>query len=141
VRHGRNADTQGGVAVGSVQNIELLQSFPVERLRKDLLEWWSFVQRKFPWRQTRDPYSVLIAEILLHRTRADQVAQLYQVLLERFPSVQALANSTPDELRELLYSAGLHWRWALLHAMAIDLASRFHGRIPQRREDLTILQR
>ena len=112
---------------------------PVENLRSDLLQWWSYARRHFPWRETRDPYRILIAEILLHRTRADQVVPLYELFLERFPNVQALAKSTPDELLELFHSAGLQWRWKLLHAMAVDLEKRFRGQIPDSLEDLSSL--
>jgi len=85
----------------------LLQSFPVGKLRNDLLNWWESAKRRFPWRETRDPYRILVAEVLLHRTRADQVVPLYELFLECFPNVQALAKSTPDELLKLFHSAGL----------------------------------
>ncbi len=117
----------------------ILEAFPIEDLRSDLLQWWSYSRRPFPWRETRDPYRVLIAEILLHRTRADQVVPLYELFLERFPDVPALANSTPDELLELFHSAGLQWRWKLLHAMAVDLERRFCGQIPDSFEALSSL--
>ena len=98
----------------------ILDGFPVENLRSDLLKWWSLEKRHFPWRETRDPYKILIAETLLHRTRADQVVPLYERFLKQFPNVQSLAKSTPGELRELYHSAGLHWRWKLLHLLAFS---------------------
>ena len=117
----------------------LLQSFPVGKLRNDLLNWWESAKRRFPWRETRDPYRILVAEVLLHRTRADQVVPLYELFLECFPNVQALAKSTPDELLKLFHSAGLQWRWKLLHAMAVDLERRFRGQIPDSFEALSSL--
>lgn len=122
-------------------NVEhLLTGFPVQKIRDNLLQWWNHTgQRRFPWRQTRDPFKVLIAEVLLHRTRADQVVPLYQLFLERFPNIQAIAESSPDELQRTFYSAGLIWRWKLLHAMAVNLVERFNGQIPDSFEDLTSL--
>jgi A/G-specific adenine glycosylase len=110
---------------------ELLEYLPVQTLRSDLLRWWRYGKREFPWRETRDPYRVLVAEVLLHRTRADQVSPLYEVFLKRFPNVQALAKSTPDELLRLFHSAGLQWRWKLLHAMSVEIESKFNGQIPE----------
>jgi A/G-specific adenine glycosylase len=110
---------------------EILDYLSVHTLRNDLLCWWRHGRRSFPWRETRDPYKVLVAEVLLHRTRADQVVPLYELLLVRFPDVQALAKSRPDELLRLLHSAGLQWRWKLLHAMSVELEARFNGQIPE----------
>jgi len=117
----------------------ILEGFPIENMRSDLLQWWSLAGRHFPWRETRDPYRVLIAEILLHRTRADQVVPIYKLFLKRFPNIQTLAKSTPDELAELYHSAGLYWRWKLLHSMAVEIKVRFQGKIPDAFEDLTSL--
>ena len=117
----------------------ILDGFPVENLRSDLLKWWSLEKRHFPWRETRDPYKILIAETLLHRTRADQVVPLYERFLKQFPNVQSLAKSTPGELRELCHSAGLHWRWKLLHLLAVEVKTRFQGQIPDAFEYLTSL--
>ncbi|MBT9140308.1 MAG: Adenine DNA glycosylase [Dehalococcoidia bacterium] len=117
----------------------ILEGFPIETLRSDLLQWWFYPRRRFPWRETCDPYRILVAEVLLHRTRADQVVPLYELFLERFPNVQALAKSTPDELLELFYSAGLQWRWKLVHAMAVELQARFYGQIPDDFEQLISL--
>lgn len=109
----------------------ILTGFPICDMRQDLLRWWHHGKRCYPWRETRDPYKVLVAEVLLHRTRADQVVPLYEAFLRRFPDAGSLARSTPDELTELFHSAGLRWRWKLLHAMAVQLAESFDGQIPE----------
>lgn len=113
-----------------------LMDFPISGMRRDLLQWWNHGKRCYPWRETRDPYKVLVAEVLLHRTRADQVVPLYEAFLWHFPKVGSLARSTPDELAELFRSAGLHWRWKLLHAMAVQMEGDFDGQVP---EDFEIL--
>jgi A/G-specific adenine glycosylase len=114
----------------------ILEGFPVENLRSDLLQWWNHAKRHFPWRETRDPYRILVAETLLHRTRANQVIPLYELFLQRFPDVKTLAQSYPQELTELFRSGGLQWRWKLLHDMAVELEQRFQGQIP---DDFDIL--
>ncbi|MDD5126730.1 MAG: hypothetical protein PHR43_01320 [Dehalococcoidales bacterium] len=119
---------------------QLLDGFQLEIISQTILEWWnSSGRRNFPWRETHDPFKVMIAEILLHRTRAEQVVPLYQVFIKKYSDVHAIARSSPDELEESFRSAGLHWRWKLLHAMSIDIETRFNGQIPHDFEDLTSL--
>lgn len=109
-------------------------------LQRILLEWWGAGgKRCFPWRDTQDPFRVLIAEVLLHRTRADQVVPLYHSFIQRYTDISSLAQSSPDELAESFHSAGLHWRWRLLHSMAIQILTRFNGCIPQGHAELTSL--
>lgn len=108
----------------------ILAKVSVGNIRGDLLQWWHHGKRHFPWRETLDPYKLLVAEILLHRTRANQVVPLYELFLEHFPDVKTLARSSPEELTELLHSGGLQWRWKLLHDMAVELDTRFQGQIP-----------
>lgn len=109
-------------------------------LREDLHQWWSLSGRRdFPWRETDDPYKILVAETLLHRTRAEQTVPLYRLFLNRFPDINAIVRSSPEELEALLFSLGLHWRWRLLHSMAVDIETRFNGQIPRGFEELTSL--
>ncbi len=133
--HGRIVAALGGRTM-EIDDETMLRGFPVDDMRLNLLRWWSHGKRHYPWRKTEDPYKVLIAEVLLHRTSADQVVPLYETFVERFSDVGSLATSSPDELTQLFRSAGLHWRWRLLHAMAAQLEEEFNGQIP---EDLEIL--
>ena len=113
--------------------------FDMESFRKDLLAWWKESKRSYPWRETRDPYAIAIAEVLLHRTRADQVVPTYQEFLTTYPSVSHLAKASIEDLKALLHPLGLHWRVALLHNMAQLLHLRFGDLIPAKREDLESL--
>jgi len=116
-----------------------LKDFPITEFRKYLLSWWESGKRQFPWRETRDPYKVLIAEVLLHRTKAEQVVPFYRLFIETFPNIQTLARSTLAELNRLFYSIGLSWRWKLLHEMAIEIDTKYIGQIPEDFEQLTSL--
>ena len=121
-------------------NIEsLLSNYDLVDMRKDLLQWWHTNKREFPWRDTRNPYRLVIAEILLHRTRAEQVVPLYDTFIRRFPDVFALAEGTLDEVSTMLYSGGLHWRWKLLHSLAQQVAWKLSGEIPKEFNELVSL--
>ncbi|MEP0923400.1 DNA-binding protein [Leptolyngbya sp. ST-U4] len=107
--------------------------------RRSLIAWGKENFRAFPWRFTHDPYHILIAEVMLHRTQARQVLPVYKQFVARYPNLESLANASERELREILYSLGLHWRIELLHKMVRELATRFEGRIPADRENLLAL--
>src|ERR671930_1213184 len=66
-----------------------------------LLEWFAANGRDLPWRRTRDPYAILVSEVMLQQTQAARVVPRYLAWLERWPTVEALAAaSTADVLRE-----------------------------------------
>jgi len=96
-------------------------------VRERLLAWGREHLRSFPWRETRDPYRVLVAEALLHRTRADQVLPVYREFLRRFPDLPALARAPLEEVLGVLRPLGLHWRSRLLHEMAVRILQETGG--------------
>ncbi len=78
--------------------------------RETLLEWWAANERWFPWREDRDPYRILIAELMLRRTRADQAARVYSRFIERYPDLAAFSRARAEEVYALLQPLGLRWR-------------------------------
>jgi A/G-specific adenine glycosylase len=70
-------------------------------VREALLAWYREHGRDLPWRRTRDPYAILVSEVMLQQTQASRVVPRYLAWLERWPSVEALASaSTADVIRE-----------------------------------------
>lgn len=111
-----------------------MKEMDLQRFRGDLICWGRTHFRGYPWRQTRDPYRLLIAEVLLHRTRADQAATLYGRVTSRYPSICDVAVADDAELRELMKPAGLTWRTELLHRTAQTICWKYDGVIPHSRE-------
>jgi A/G-specific adenine glycosylase len=117
-----------------------LDKFPFSRFRDKITQWWNLSgHRRFPWRDTKDPYKILVAETLLHRTRAEQVVPLYQRFIDNFPDIHSVTKSSPDELTRLLYSAGLRWRWKQFYTLSVDIEDNFNGKIPSDFNELTSL--
>jgi A/G-specific adenine glycosylase len=104
--------------------------------RKQLLPWGKKHFRVFPWRLTDNPYHILMAEVMLHRTQALQVVPVYEQFIRRFPDLSELANATEAELNERLYSLGLRWRISLIHEMVAQLINHFDGKVPSEKTDL-----
>lgn len=109
----------------------------IPAFRRRLLKWFEKNQRDhYPWRHTRDPYRILIAETFLQRTRADQVLPVYKKFLQAFPDVENLATADEARIRELMYPLGLAWRAGNLRRTALDILEKFGGKFPGKREDL-----
>jgi len=107
--------------------------------RQALIAWGKKHFRAFPWRLTEDPYCILIAEIMLHRTQARQVEPVYKQFVKRYADILALHPVPKEELYSVLYSLGLHWRIDLIYRMVIDIMIRFNGQIPHEKSDLLSL--
>jgi len=99
-------------------------------LRRALLDWAAISGRSFPWRETNNPFHVLIAEMMLRRTQARQVVPVYQTFIATYPDATALANASADAIAQDLYSLGLAWRGPAFQAMARALVEDHAGQVP-----------
>src|SRR4029453_14531743 len=73
----------------------MVDSALLEETRARVLDWFSEAGRALPWRATRDPYRVLVAEVLAQQTQAERAAAAWPRFLERFPDVGARAGAAP----------------------------------------------
>jgi A/G-specific adenine glycosylase len=87
-------------------------------LRRALLRWYGAVERDLPWRRTRDPYAVLVSEVMLQQTQVARVVPRYEAWLERWPSVAALAAASREEVLRAWVGLGYNRRALALHAAA-----------------------
>lgn len=108
-------------------------------ISEQLIVWWKRNGRSFPWRCTDDPFRIFIAEVLLHRTRADNVVPIYLQLLEGFSSVHDLSQTSVETLQVMLTSLGLKWRARMLHEASKFIDENFGGNIPNERNVLLSL--
>lgn len=104
-----------------------------------LIQWGQENFRAFPWRLTRDPYEILLSEVMLHRTQAVQVVPVYENFVRQYANLSALAKASEDELHQALYSLGLRWRIDLIYQMVGELMGRFGGEVPSERGELLSL--
>jgi A/G-specific adenine glycosylase len=108
-------------------------------LRRRVLAWFEEHGRSFPWRATDDPYAVLMAELLLQRTRADLVPKTFGRFLETYPDAHALAAADPADVVDTLRPLGFLHRSARLPTLARALVERHGGDVPTDEDDLRSL--
>jgi A/G-specific adenine glycosylase len=101
-----------------------------QAFRRRLLAWYDRNGRDLPWRFAKDPYQILVSEIMLQQTQVDRVLPKYHEWLERFPSFESLAARPVEEAVEAWYPLGYNIRPKRLHSIAREAVARYDGELP-----------
>lgn len=114
-----------------------VETHKIALFRKALLRWWIHSRREFPWRQARaSKYHLIVSEVLLQRTKAENVAAFWPFFAGRFPSWRSLARATTIQIERVLRPIGLsNQRSPRLRALA-TIMSRRAGQFPMKREEI-----
>jgi A/G-specific adenine glycosylase len=89
-----------------------------------LLAWFSANGRDLPWRKTRDPYAILVSEVMLQQTQVARVISRYDEWLERWPTIDALAAASPADVIRAWQGLGYNRRGLALHRAARIVSER-----------------
>lgn len=100
------------------------------RLQRLLVDWYRAEGRTLAWRRTRDPYRILVSEIMLQQTQAARVEPAYEAFLERFPTVQALACASAADVLRAWRGLGYNRRAVHLQRAAAAIVQRHGGTVP-----------
>ena len=100
------------------------------RFRQRLLSWYGRHGRDLPWRRTDDPYHILVSEIMLQQTQVDRVLPKYAEWLDKFPSLEALAEADERHVTETWRPLGYNIRPRRLQAIAREAVDRYEGACP-----------
>jgi len=124
-------------------NSKILNDLPtvqnMRSFRDRITHWFESNERDYPWRKTNDPFKVLIAEIMLRRTKAEQVKKVYLNLFTQYPDIKSIAEAEEEELQRILYPLGLRWRNPAFQAIAREIKENYRSRVPDTREQLATL--
>ena len=115
---------------------ESISSKDITLFRKPILIWFNRNKRNYPWRETLDPFKVLIAEMMLRRTNADQVRPVYERLFTEYPDIHYFIEADTKSIEHILYPLGLKQRAANFINVAKEIAEHYGGKIPNTREEL-----
>ena len=97
---------------------------------RKLLVWSDTNGREFPWRKTKDPYRIWLAEALLQRTRAETVANEFHTIVKTFPDLNSLRKARLSKIRKAIWRLGLIHRASYLKDAATYITSHFGGNFP-----------
>ena len=103
---------------------------------QSLKAWFLREKRDLPWRMTSNPYSVWVSEIMLQQTQVAVVIPYFEKWLERFPTIQKLAEASLQDVLKVWEGLGYYSRARNLHEGARYILKEYHGQIPSSRYEL-----
>jgi A/G-specific adenine glycosylase len=105
-----------------------------------LLDWFRARQRNLPWRKDKDPYRIWVSEIMLQQTRVDTVIPYYERFLERFPTLEALANAPEEDVLKAWEGLGYYSRARNLQAAVREVHVTYGGAVPDTLDEISKLK-
>jgi A/G-specific adenine glycosylase len=118
--------------------VKLPDKTAARAFQRRLLAWYARHGRDLPWRRTREPYRVLVSEIMLQQTQVDRVIPKYHQFLARYPTFEDLARARARDVTETWRPLGYYRRARSLQGIARETVARYAGRLP---DDGAALQR
>lgn len=109
---------------------------PDPSVARRLLRWFRKHGRSFPWRRSTNPYHVLCCEVMLQRTRAEQVEPVYSEFRARYSTAQEFLADGERAAREIFEKLGLRWRARHFLKLSEVVAERYGGKVPKDPEAL-----
>jgi len=100
-------------------------------IRHKLFLWHKKNYRDFPWRHTKDPYKIMIAEFMLHRTKAEQVVPVYLEFIRKYPDIETLTRANFKDIKKVTEHLGLHWRAKHFSEAAKYIIENHNGKFPE----------
>lgn len=110
-----------------------------EEFRSLILDHYEEAGRDLPWRRTRDPYEILVSEVMLQQTQVPRVVPKYESFLRAFPDVAALAGAPLADVLAAWSGLGYNRRAKSLKAAAEMIVNEYGGRVPDTLEGLVAL--
>jgi A/G-specific adenine glycosylase len=111
----------------------------VSRIRRELVRWYDEAKRDLPWRNDRDPYRILVSEMMLVQTTVSAVIPYFERFLRRFPTIKALAEADETDVLKTWEGLGYYRRARQLHAAARAVVRDHGGVIPDDSDALRAL--
>ncbi|MEX0917117.1 MAG: A/G-specific adenine glycosylase [Candidatus Paceibacterota bacterium] len=111
----------------------------VRTFREEIYRYYDLYGRKLPWRETRDPYRILVSEVMLQQTQVSRVLLKYELFLKTFPTLKKLSRAKLQEVLKVWQGLGYNRRAKALHETAKLLVSKYQSSIPRARKELMSL--
>jgi A/G-specific adenine glycosylase len=111
----------------------------MQQLQETILTWYKEQGRSLPWRETTDPYKILVSEMMLQQTQVDRVIPKYIAFLKAFPTPQALAEANTADVLKMWSGLGYNRRALYLKSCTEAIVTKYQGTFPIRKNELEAL--
>ncbi len=107
--------------------------------RRIIWDYYRHKGRRMPWRRTRDPYRILVSEIMLQQTQVARVMKFYPIFIKKFPNFRVLARARTVEVLRAWQGMGYNRRALALQRLSRIILEKFNGELPRNRAELESL--
>lgn len=114
-----------------IDETEFLEKLDVRSFQKRVLDWYHVNRRDLPWRGDRDPYRILVSEVMLQQTQVDRVKPKYSTFLLHFPTLDSLACASTADVLRAWQGLGYNRRALNLKGTAEIVARQHEGKLPE----------
>jgi A/G-specific adenine glycosylase len=130
-----SGEEHGGVDRAPLADVD------VRAARESLVAWYEAGHREFPWRETTDPYEILVSEVMSQQTQLGRVVEAWQAFVDRWPTVADLAGADRAEVVAFWtdHSLGYNNRAKYLHEAATQVVTEYDGSFPESPAELSEL--
>ena len=111
----------------------------IRAFQRRLIAWYKKYGRDLPWRRTRDPYAILVSEVMLQQTQVQRALLYYEKFLQKYPTAQDLATAQEPQVREAWDGLGYYARARNLQKATQRIVTQHQGKFPRDPEELTKL--
>ncbi len=111
----------------------------IHEIQQTILNWYKQYGRQLPWRQTTDPYKILVSEMMLQQTQVDRVIPKYYAFLEKFSTISSLADAQTADVLKMWSGLGYNRRALYLQKCAQTIKQKHNGKFPETTEELIAL--
>lgn len=119
---------------------KVLRNYNKTAFSDNLMTWYEANKRTLPWRETKDPYSIWVSEIMLQQTKVDTVIDYYTKFMKKYPTVVHLAKAEEQEVLKMWEGLGYYSRARNLHAAAKEVVEKHGGIVPDDPDKLGTLK-
>lgn len=110
------------------------------RFSIDLIEWYNKNKRELPWRNTKDPYTIWLSEIILQQTRVDQGLAYFHKFIDNYPTIKHLSEAPEDEVLKHWQGLGYYSRARNLHFTSKHIVNHYNGIFPSEYKEILSLK-
>jgi A/G-specific adenine glycosylase len=111
----------------------------ISQFQTALVKWFEENGRELPWRNTHDPYMILVSELMLQQTQVERVLEFWPRFLGRFPTLQSVAEATEEEVIKYWEGLGYYNRARNLLKLAQEVLVRYEGKFPTTKKEILAL--
>ncbi len=101
-----------------------------KKFKKVIFDYYNQTKRDFPWRETTDPYKIIVSEVMLQQTQALRVVSKYKVFIKKFPTIQQLAKAKVSDVLKIWLGLGYNRRALALKRLAETVVRDHKGKVP-----------